>query len=428
MLGIWPDTPTVDDRQIIRFMIASGSGALLWWAAIATTGRYLRSSGVVSDRLSFGLMLLAAIGARIAFLIIAPEATVLSDDVFRYMWDGRVVDTGINPLTYAPDDPILTPLRDAVFYPHINHSHLPTIYPPLSQYFFWVAYKLTPESIVGFKIVSLIMEMIAWGIAWWYMTVRQINRHHLVVLAWCPLMIWEFVYSAHLDMLALPMLVLALTLLAKDRPVVASAILAAAGTIKFVGWLFLPLCFWQMSARTKMYAIAAASATMVVLYYPFITAEEKIFGSLGTYLEQWRFNGSLYQLAALIFDDPDWLRWVLGGLFALWWIVATRLRQSVEDRWLAIWLGFVVFTTTLFPWYMLWVMPALLWRRWAPMLWLVGTVLMSYQYLIDYELTSRWADTTLSMIIQYGGFYPLLGWWAWRLWSNRRSENAVVTL
>src|SRR5260370_42703697 len=66
----------------------------------------------------------------------------LSDDINRYIWDGRVQAHGINPYRYVPNDPHLATLRDDVFW-HINRgNYAPTIYPPVAQMLFLMATRL----------------------------------------------------------------------------------------------------------------------------------------------------------------------------------------------------------------------------------------------------------------------------------------------
>ncbi|NNF08640.1 MAG: hypothetical protein HKN21_17895, partial [Candidatus Eisenbacteria bacterium] len=67
-------------------------------------------------------------------LLIFHEAS-LSDDIYRYLWDGHVLLSGINPFRYAPNDPVLVELHTA-FWGLINNPELPTIYPPLLQLVF----------------------------------------------------------------------------------------------------------------------------------------------------------------------------------------------------------------------------------------------------------------------------------------------------
>ena len=65
-----------------------------------------------------------------------PASPTLSDDIYRYVWDGRVQAAGINPYRYAPASEALAHLRDGTIYPGVNHREIPTIYPPAAQALF----------------------------------------------------------------------------------------------------------------------------------------------------------------------------------------------------------------------------------------------------------------------------------------------------
>jgi hypothetical protein len=86
------------------------------------------------------------------------ETPRLSDDIYRYLWDGRVQAAGINPYRYIPADPHLAFLRDDAIYPHINRrDYAPTTYPPGAQMFFFAVTRVT-ETIAGFKAALLCVE------------------------------------------------------------------------------------------------------------------------------------------------------------------------------------------------------------------------------------------------------------------------------
>src|SRR5215469_9412819 len=93
-------------------------------AAVALTRR-----GGLSRRALIAVLAVAAL-MRLAALLAPPY---LSDDINRYVWDGRVEGAGINPYRYVPADPHLAALRDEAIYPKINRSdYAPTIYPPVA--------------------------------------------------------------------------------------------------------------------------------------------------------------------------------------------------------------------------------------------------------------------------------------------------------
>ncbi|HNC73376.1 MAG TPA: hypothetical protein PK362_00620, partial [Elusimicrobiota bacterium] len=89
---------------------------------------------------SLGLILAAGVLFRLTAFLSPPS---LSDDIYRYLWDGRVQAAGHNPYRFAPDAPELASLRNAE-HTGINHKSVPTIYPPLAQAVFRLAVALSP--------------------------------------------------------------------------------------------------------------------------------------------------------------------------------------------------------------------------------------------------------------------------------------------
>jgi len=94
-----------------------------------------------------------ALGLRL-FLVFAPP--VFSDDIYRYIWDGRIMNEGINPYRYAPTDNELEAFRNKSW-ERINHPELKTIYPPLAQLYFAIVTKIS-HSETGFKIAASITD------------------------------------------------------------------------------------------------------------------------------------------------------------------------------------------------------------------------------------------------------------------------------
>jgi hypothetical protein len=93
------------------------------------------------------------IGAGIFFrLILLSLSPIASDDLNRYLWDGRVMTNGINPYRYAPNDPSLNFLHTSTLPQSVNFPAMKSIYPPFAQLIFFSANKLFGESYTGFKI------------------------------------------------------------------------------------------------------------------------------------------------------------------------------------------------------------------------------------------------------------------------------------
>src|SRR5512135_2145655 len=86
-------------------------------------------------------------------LTLIPHAVVGSDDIYRYLWDGKVANSGINPFLYLPTDPRLSHLATADLPAKVNHPDMRTPYPPTAQALFLVSSKLFGDSAAGFKLL-----------------------------------------------------------------------------------------------------------------------------------------------------------------------------------------------------------------------------------------------------------------------------------
>ena len=238
-----------------------------------------------------------AIGAAIAARLIASMAEpVLSDDLYRYVWDGRVAAAGIDPYRFAPLDPALAALRDPHTWPHINHAHLPTIYPPLSQKVFWFNALLggTERSM---RWLFCLFELTALGAAWrlcvrlhpeW---ARRHGRLAWAIYALNPIVILESYWSGHVDVLAWSAMALALIVGARAprRALMAGALIGASVALKLLGALALPL-LWARASWSSRAAMSAGCAIVVAMSWAPHLGVERPTGSLGTYASSWRAN------------------------------------------------------------------------------------------------------------------------------------------
>ncbi|MFL5270402.1 MAG: hypothetical protein ACJ8AH_28070, partial [Stellaceae bacterium] len=166
-------------------------------------------------------------------LIALPAPVFLSDDVNRYIWDGRVQAFGINPYRYLPTDPALEPLRDPVVFPNINRSnYAPTIYPPVAQMLFLVASRFA-ETPLAMKLVFVTIEAV--GIATLLFILQATGRpsEHILLYAWHPLPVWEIAGSGHVDAAVVTFAALALAAAVSGRRAWSAVPLAAATLIKF---------------------------------------------------------------------------------------------------------------------------------------------------------------------------------------------------
>jgi len=257
-----------------RFVALTVGQGVIYLAAVAVV---LKTRAEMNLWLILGVALLL----RIPPLAAAP---FLSNDIFRYVWDGWVQGAGINPYRYIPADAHLAFLRDGVVYPNINRAgYAHTIYPPFAEIFFAAASRITAlagvPAVLGMKVFMLGCE--AAGVV---AILRLLENSHqprerILIYAWSPLPVWEFGNNGHVDAIAIPLVAFALLFAAQGRSGRAAAALAGAVLTKFLP-IFLAPAVW----RRWDWKFAAVFVAMIgVLYLPYLKAGWGVFGFLGGY-------------------------------------------------------------------------------------------------------------------------------------------------
>jgi len=312
--------------------------------------------------------------AVILRLLSLPASPGLSDDIYRYMWDGHVQSRGINPYLHAPAEAALDGV--GTDYRHlINNSELPTIYPPISQMVFFGA-ALAGGSLVAMKAMLLLFDGVTILALAAILKHRGIAPARVVLYAWSPLAVLEVGWNGHQDTIGVCLLVLAILAMVKGRPLAAGVAAALSGAAKYIGWIaLLPL-----GRRAPWRALLVVPAVAGICYLPYASAGTGIFGSLSVYAELWRFNDSLFGLIASGVEAMGFSLWIAKGIAAV--LFALFALRILGRRWedpareiLALTGGALLLSPTLHPWYLLWVAPLLVlaprvswsWLTWAAM-------------------------------------------------------------
>ncbi len=336
----------------------------------------------------------------------------LSDDIYRYVWEGKMVASGINPFAAAPSDPSLAHLRDQGIYPNIARGTLTAIYPPLSQFIFALSTWLCP-GVQGMKLMFVFFDILTIGILLLTLRALSIALTRIAIYAMNPLVIIEFAGSGHSDSAGIFFLLCALYLFLKKRAYSPVVCLSLSVLNKFLPLFLLPF----MLGRKKTAAILLFIAASALFYAPFLSAGTKLFQSLGIYIEHWFFNASLYDLFYWVFNDKIAAQRLSAILFLLIMtgIFAWYIRKNSDERGQALYrvvftgLGsFLLFTPVVHPWYVCWIVPFLVIIPNRAWIFFTGAVFLSYLVLRGYAATGVWVEDPLVKLAQYLPFYGLL--------------------
>jgi hypothetical protein len=289
---------------------------VLAWAAFAA-GAWLVLG--LTPRRAVPVILLGGILIQLA-AITAPSFG--SDDLYRYVWDGRVQAAGIDPYRYVPAAPQLASLRDPSLWPAdgtycvgprlpsgctlINRPRVPTIYPPVAEAYFTVVSEVAPPA--GRASLPIQAAGALCAVATSFLLVRglrQLGRDPRLAVwwAWCPVTALQAGNGAHVDVLAAFLTVAALLTLARPGALTARRALGGGVLLGLaIATKVTPVLAVPAVLRRRPFTVAAAiaSATAAV-YLPHLAAVgARVIGFLPAYLTQGGYGtGGRFELIGL---------------------------------------------------------------------------------------------------------------------------------
>lgn len=342
-----------------------------------------------------------------------PAAPALSEDIYRYLWDGWVQLNGVNPFVHPPSAPELAPLR-LDFWSLINHADVPTIYPPGAQIVFVALAAIDPGWLV-FKLAWLAADLLAARLLAGLAGAGGDGRRALILYLWSPLVLVEVAWSGHLEPLGIAAVLGAVVLARRGEAGAPPGRRALGGSGALVGLgvslKLAPLAV--VPALWRRYGAAAAGlavAVPAILYLPYIEAGAGLFEGLRTYADMWAFNAGPFRLlaalpgpaavprvlaAALVVGVGVWVAWRRFGLErALYWTIGAGLLLS----------------PTIHPWYLLWILPFACLRGGRGWILYTGTVFLAYAGRDAYLTTGTWPEPVWLTALIHAPPLALIAW------------------
>lgn len=408
-------------RQAEAFVALLSVASLVYAAALHLIGRLAgHRPAPREDRRRLAVCLSLALAWRLVLLGAAP---LVSDDAYRYVWDGRVQQHGLNPLEAVPADPALAHLHtDLTRRIDPTSAVLPSIYPPLAQRFFLGVTSLH-ESVLAMAAAVLVCDLLIVGVIRHWLAATGRSPWWVLAYAWHPLVALEGAGGAHVDVAGTLLLVAAACALSRRRSLLAAVGLAGAVAVKFLPIVLAPL-FWR---RIRLVDAAAGALLIMLLYVPFLDGWQLPAGSLGTYLAQWRFNGPLFRwLATWTGTAPAIALAVAAGLAAAVHARRTRHRDD-PAAWAWPLAATVLLLPAIYPWYLVWLIPFLGPRTlWPLVVWTLASML-TYTVWTPHLAGDGWILPVWVEPVEYGLVAGVAGWMWWdRRRRGRRGGDAPV--
>jgi len=400
---------------------------ILWFLKVALVQSifYLVAVWLIwRARTSRSTLVLTLIFATLFRLSILFAPPYLSDDIYRYIWDGRVQAAGINPYRYIPADEALKNLRDEEIYPKMNRrDSAHTIYAPVAEVIFFLTTRVS-ESVTWMKTTMVLFEALGiWAIAQ-LLASFGLPRQRILIYAWHPLTVWEFAGSGHLDAIIIAFLGLALLARRRHAETATGVALASATLVKFFPGVLLPPLYKRWNWKMPLvFGIAT-----LVAYLPYLGVGPR--GALGFLFGYAQERGiesgeqffllSAIRRAQLGVHVPTaafviFAILILGGL-AVWMLRRHDGDENYIANSLVIASAFTVLVAPHFPWYFAWLIPFLCFIPSIPVLYLT---LSSFFLYLTWLF---WSDTQVFKIkaLMFVPFFFILAVTIW--WRARRSR------
>ncbi len=454
------------ERLIVGYGLASIPYLYIWW----------RWTDLPDTRRTLGAVVGLAALTRLALLLLPP---LLSEDLWRYLWDGAMHWQGVDPYLHPPNaaaldglaaDPTLSAIRA-----RIGHAHIPTIYPPAAQLTFAAAGAFGPSALL--LRLALVGADLLVVLGLWRWAAASGRRPALAALyAFAPLPVLESAVGGHIDAVGAAGIVLAGAALAA-APTLRRTLGAGIGLAVGIWTKLVPVLALPVLLRHRPRAAAATVGAAGLMLLPYLlTSGGHMLTGLRAYGQRWRANDGLFAVLLWPFEQvwpasnqpldlPEWAVWavhrlvgasgapgevwpdelafaaaklVAGGLFGLvclwcWWKART-LDDALGPMMTALFLV----SPVVHPWYLMWLLPLAALKRgggpgdarapWSTAVLVWGlTAWVAYLPRPEYLRSGQWHDSVLWRWVEYAPVWAALIWGLWRVWRGARDQKMKPT-
>jgi len=331
-----------------------------------------------------------------------------SDDIYRYLWEGKILGAGISPYRYPPESNILLSFRDA-FYPLINHKNFSSIYPPLSQYVFTAA-DFFSHSITSMKLAFISFDFMTILVVCKILKGRGMNVKRVVIYAYNPLVLLSVAAHGHNDSLFVFLLMASILAFEKRKWVTSNILLAASFLSKFIFIFFWPI-YIKKSKKYALYFIL----TVLLLSIPLYSTIPSLFDVLFRFGKNFRFNDSIhiifYGFFRIFFERKDALlsAKIISIIILSFFYIYFACKNEDLIKFGFYFTGLLLLMLpTVHPWYILWIIPFLVFFPNRAWILLTGTMFFYFVILGDFNTHHVWRENQWMHALIYLPFYFFL--------------------
>ena len=441
------ETQSLKNKILFYFLIALSAIDFYWLCYHTERENFYQVFGLYSflfaayfllnrsfSKLNFKYLLIAGFAFRMLLLFSVPN---LSDDVYRFIWDGRLAANGINPFSQLPSSIMQMPALTGItkeLYLQLNSTYHYTIYPPVLQGIFWLGAKLFPvnvfATIVFFKCTILLFEVGTSFLMLQLLKKLSLPRHLSLLYILNPLVITELTGNVHFDGVMIFFVLLAFLLLLKNNWQASAIGLALGIATKLLPVLFLPLIVNKLGwKKGLLYAVITAVTSIILFAVVFdIATIQHMLNSIDLFIRKFEFNASIYYVVRYIgaltlgyniiaFAGPFLMLLSVAIIFIISFKEKKDSSQLLIIKGLFVITIWYLFSTTVHPWYVC--LPVAL------------GIFTSYRYAILWSFTATISYTAYqtnpvkeNLWLVGAGYIFLISYGCWEVWnSNNKLKN-----
>ncbi len=329
-----------------------------------------------------------AIILRVVLLLAIPN---LSDDFYRFIWDGRLLNAGINPFAQLPTFYINSPGQSVPgitedLYNQLNSPEYFTIYPPVNQFIFWFSTLISGDNLSG-AVVSMRIFLLAAEIGNIWLLPKVLDQFNLpkrytLIYALNPLVIIEGVGNLHFEVMMVFFILLALWWLKKNQLILSATAIAFAVGTKLIPLILLPFLPRPLTLKRMLIYYAISGAIIIILFLPLLSPEliGGLESSLSLYYQKFEFNASIYYWLRekgfqkfgynrIEFIGKDLVKWIFWSIIILAFWPFSKKPSLPTLFMMALGIYFLL-STTVHPWYIVTVLALSVFTGYkSPILW-----------------------------------------------------------
>ena len=306
------------------------------------------------------------IGLRLILFLSLP---ILSDDYFRFIWDGRLLNAGINPFESLPADQLSKgiPGIDQTLFEQLNSTAYFTIYPPLNQFIFWLSAWLFPNSLMGS--VTVIRGFVFLADIGNFLLLRKLAKVYQlksrVALLYFlnPLVILEFTGNLHFESVMIFFILLAVYLLERKQSNAAAVSIGLGIISKLLPLMYMPAMMKYLRLNKLIIFYLITGVVVIISFIPLLSMDflEGMSSSIDLYFRKFEFNASIYFVARAVgyaFTGFNAIAYIgpLMGLLTIssmvgYLLINRKKPVTIAETLLFTHFFYLLFATTVHPWY-----------------------------------------------------------------------------